>query len=76
MKCNEIMRNTDENNINFANHNKLATNYVGNFIEAKILTAQYQAVGILYGAPDRYKHTHSVHRCTILDCDSENGQIF
>ena len=29
MKCNEIMRNTDENNMNFANHNKLATNYVG-----------------------------------------------
>ena len=29
------MRNTDENNINFANHNKLATNYVGNFKKQK-----------------------------------------
>jgi len=29
VKCNEIMRNTDENNMNFADHNKLATNYVG-----------------------------------------------
>lgn len=32
VKCNEIMRNTDENNINFANHNKLATNYVGKML--------------------------------------------
>ena len=45
MKCNEIMRNTDENNMNFANHNKLATNYVGKFsaiyINKKILTAHF-----------------------------------
>ena len=33
------MRNTDENNINFANNNKLAMNYVGDFIKVKILTA-------------------------------------
>ena len=26
------MRNTDENNINFANHNKLAMNYVGKML--------------------------------------------
>lgn len=45
MKCNEIMGNTDENNMNFANHNKLATNYVGKisaiYIKAKILTAYF-----------------------------------
>ena len=40
MKCNEIMRNTDENNINFANHNKLATNYVG-----KMLAILYKQLG-------------------------------
>lgn len=26
------MRNKEENNINFANHNKLATNYVGKML--------------------------------------------
>ena len=26
------MRNTDENNMNFANHNKLETNYVGKML--------------------------------------------
>ena len=26
------MKNTDENNMNFANHNKLATNYVGKML--------------------------------------------
>ena len=58
MKCNEIMGNTDENNMNFANHNKLATNYVGKisaiYIKAKILTAHIQAVRISYGAPERH----------------------
>ncbi len=49
MKCNEIMRNTDENNINFANHNKLATNYVANPLpkteNKKILTAHFKQLG-------------------------------
>ena len=50
MKFNEIIRNTDENNINFANHNKLATNYVGKISAIYIIknpNCHIQAVKIL-----------------------------
>ena len=57
MKCNEIMRNTDEKQHKLCQpqqiSDELCWQNVGNFIKAKILTAPYQAVRILYGTPDR-----------------------
>lgn len=38
---------------NITDTSKLTRQKLGNFIKAKILTARYQAVRILYGAPER-----------------------
>ena len=46
--------NERENNIALGDLYELVLKYVAKYIKAKILTAQYQAVRILYSAPDRH----------------------
>lgn len=58
MKCNEIMRNTDEKQHKLCQpqqiSDELCWQNVGIFIKAKILTAHIQAVRIFLGAPERH----------------------